>query len=70
MSGVFVTTVGFVGYWQGVRLELSPGYLYGIRDEDIPGGYSLEEGIDGYEFGDIRIVTPDAVPTTLLQRLQ
>ncbi|TSC56557.1 MAG: hypothetical protein Greene071421_138 [Parcubacteria group bacterium Greene0714_21] len=66
---VFVTTVEFVCEWAIFIGELGPAYLYGIREQDLPPNYALEEGINGWDRGDIRIVTEHLIPVTYLREV-
>tara|TARA_Y100000310_G_scaffold324311_1_gene386020 strand:- start:571 stop:924 length:354 start_codon:yes stop_codon:yes gene_type:complete len=67
--GMFVTTVEFIGRWAGYVLEDGFGYLYGISKEDLPENYVIEEGIDGFETGDIRIVRDEPLPVTFIRAI-
>ena len=67
--GMFVTTDKFIGKWAGYVLEGHHGYLYGISKEDLPETYVIEEGIDGFEGGDIRIIRDQPLPVTFIREI-
>jgi len=64
---IFVTTIAFVNYWKWWIGEGRKSlYLYGINTSP---DFRIEEGEDGAEHGDFKIVTSEPVSADFICRL-
>jgi hypothetical protein len=64
-TAVFVTTVERLGFWAAYIRDTSERKLplYGV---ELPEGSRIEEGIDGAENGDFKVITSRALPVKFI----
>lgn len=67
-SAVFVTTEEHIGSWAAYIRDGSPTTLY-LYEVTVPEGARIEEGIDGADLGDLKVITQVPLKATFLRTL-